>query len=172
MLTKLLRSFLNIVENPRSLPRFLGLYSLIWLLWHYQFLLSFGSATGDVLERFGNAIETNEEIQYLSVFFVTTMLFILYSGFQVFIKQSREHVDKIDREVNSPLSELVKNNDMEQLVSTLEALQKELKTSKDNERKAKLEVKNIIAKLMIVQTKLDETTADLQILKATKHTAL
>jgi hypothetical protein len=172
MLTKLLKSFLSIVENPRSLPSFLGIYSLIWLLWHYQFLLSFGTLTGGVIERVSNAIESVDRFQYISVFFVTIMVFILYSGFQALIKHSREHVDKIDSEKNSPLTELVKNNDMEQLVSTLEVLQKELETSKDNEKKAKLEVKKIMAKLMTVQTKLDETNADLEILQATQHTTV
>ncbi|OUS24825.1 hypothetical protein A9Q98_13085 [Thalassotalea sp. 42_200_T64] len=168
MLTKLLRSFLNIVENPRSLPSFLGIYSLLWLIWHYQFLLRFGSATGNVVERLGNAKTAMDEFQFFSVFFVTITLFILYSGFQVFIKYSREHVDKVDREKNNNLTELDKKNDMEQLVSTLEILQNKLRTSQENEKKAKIEEKNIMAKLMVVQTKLDETAADLEVLKNTQ----
>ena len=167
-----LRSFLNVVENPRSLPSFLGVYSLLWLLWHYQFLLSFCTATGNVIDRLGNAIDTTANFQYITVLVVTTILFILYFSFQTFIKYSREHVDKLDREENNPLSELSEDSDMEQLVITLRALQKEIKISKENEKKAKIEVKNIMAKLMMVQAKLDETTADFEILKATKHTSV
>jgi hypothetical protein len=172
MLTKLLKSFLSIVENPRSLPNFLFVYSLIWLLWHYQFLLSFGTLTGGVIERFSKAIDGVDEFHYISVFFVTTILFVLYFGFQVLVKQSREYVDKIDRKEKFPLNALVKSNDMEQLVLTLEVLQKELETSKASEKAAKLEVKKAIAELMIVQTKLDETNADLEILKASKQIAV
>jgi len=167
MLTKLLRSFLNVVENPRALPSFLGLYFLLWLIWHHQFLLSFGASTGGVIDRLGNAIESIDEFQYFSVLFTTIMLFVLYSGFQVFIKYSREHIDKIDRDKDSQISELAKKNDMEQLVSTLENLQEELRTSKENEKKAKIEVKKIMSQLITVQNKLDEATADLEIMKNT-----
>jgi len=163
-----LRSFLNVVENPRSLPSFLGIYSLLWLLWHYQFLLSFGVAKGNVIERLDNAINTTTNFQYITVFVITTIVFALYFSFQTFIRYSREQVDKLDREENNPLSEITKNSDMEQLVLRLEYLQKEIKTSKDNEIKAKVEVKNIMGKLMVVQAKLDEATADLEILKSTK----
>ena len=167
MLTKLLRSFLSVAENPRSIPNFIGVYFLLWLIWHNQFLFSFGTATGGMAERFSLATETNGELQFLSVFFVTLLLFVLYTCFQFFIKYSREHVDKMDREENSPLGELEKNADMEQLVLMLETLQQELKVSKGNESKAKTEVKNIMAKLIEVQTTLDETTADFEILKST-----
>jgi len=163
-----LRSFLNVVENPRSLPSFLGMYSLLWLLWHYQFLLSFSVAKGNVIERLDNAINITTNFQYITVFVITTIVFALYFSFQTFIRYSRKQVDKLDLEENNPLSEITKNSDMEQLVLKLEDLQKEIKTSKDNEIKAKVEVKNIMGKLMVVQAKLDETTADLEILKNTK----
>ena len=53
--------------------------------------------------------------------------------------------------------------------STLEVLQQQLKTAQENEKNAKAETKNVIDKLITVQTKLDETTADFEILKNEQH---
>lgn len=168
-MTKLIKSFLNIVDNPRSLPNFLGIYLLLWLIWHHQFLLSFGLATGSVNNRLDKAMAIIGEFQYLSVFFATITLFLCYFAFQVFVNSAREHVDKKDLEDNHHLSDLDKQKDMAQLVSTLEALQKQVKAAEENEKKAKTEAKAVMAKLMLVQTRLDETTADLDILKSEQH---
>jgi hypothetical protein len=89
-------------------------------------------------------------------------------SFKSFVKSSREYVDKVDREQNDPLSESIKHNDIEQLVLVLESLQKEIALSKANEKKAKVQVKEVMTKSLILQTKLDEVTADFEILKATK----
>jgi pyruvate/oxaloacetate carboxyltransferase len=89
-------------------------------------------------------------------------------SFKSFVKSSREYVDKVDREQNDPLSESIKHNDIEQLVLVLESLQNEIALSKANEKKAKVQVKEIMKKSLILQTKLDEVTADFEILKATK----
>jgi hypothetical protein len=163
-----LRSFLNVVENPRSLPTFLGTYSLFWLLWHYQFLLNIGAAPGGVFERINIAIELESSFQYILVLCLTLVFFALHLTFKSFVKSSREYVDKVDREENDPLNELIKQNDIEQLVFMLESLQKEIKLSKENERKANAEVKSIIAKFISLQTSYDEITADYEILKAAK----
>ena len=163
-----LRSFLNVVENPRSLPTFFGVYASIWLLWHYQFLLNIASANGAFFQRLNTAIAMEGDFQYILVLFFTVVLFTLHLGFKSFVKSSREYVDKVDREENDPLNELIKNNDMEQLVLMLDTLQKEIKISKEKEKKAKLKTKDIMDRLISLQTNFDEVTADFEILKAKK----
>jgi hypothetical protein len=163
-----LRSFLNVVENPRSLPTFLGVYVLFWLLWHHQFLLNIGAVSGGIFERIHTAIVLENSFQYILVFCLTIVFFVFQFSFKSFVKSSREYVDKVDREQNDPLSESIKHNDIEQLVLVLESLQKEIALSKANEKKAKVQVKEVMTKSLILQTKLDEVTADFEILKATK----
>jgi hypothetical protein len=163
-----LRSFLNVVENPRSLPTFLGVYVLFWLLWHHQFLLNIGAVSGGIFERIHTAIVLENSFQYILVFCLTIVFFVFQFSFKSFVKSSREYVDKVDREQNDPLSESIKHNDIEQLVLVLESLQNEIALSKANEKKAKVQVKEIMKKSLILQTKLDEVTADFEILKATK----
>tara|TARA_B110000014_G_scaffold263746_1_gene261620 strand:- start:2306 stop:2803 length:498 start_codon:yes stop_codon:yes gene_type:complete len=163
-----LRSFLNVVENPRSLPTFLGVYVLFWLLWHHQFLLNIGAVSGGIFERIHTAIVLENSFQYILVLGLTIVFFVFQFSFKSFVKSSREYVDKVDREQNDPLSESIKHNDIEQLVLVLESLQNEIALSKANEKKAKVQVKEIMKKSLILQTKLDEVTADFEILKATK----
>jgi hypothetical protein len=162
MLTKLLKSFLAIVENPKSLPNFIGLYLITWLFWHNQLIIEFFNAQGTITARLSTAITAIESFQYLAVFLLTILLFILRIGFDAFISSSRKYVNKKEQENDQ--DGLQNDKDIERLLATLEETREQLKASKDREKRLKQTNNENINKLLKLQAKLDEVNADKQLL--------
>jgi len=162
MLTKLLKSFLAIVENPKSLPSFIGLYLITWLFWHNQLIAEFFNAQGTITTRLSTAIAAVENFHYLAVFWLTILLFILRIGFDAFVNTSRKYVDKKEQENDQ--DGLENDKDIERLLATLEETRAQLKASKAREKQLKQSNNENINKLLKLQAELDEVNADKQLL--------
>ena len=162
MITKFLKSFLAIIENPKSLPTFISLYLLTWLFWHNQLIAEFFNAQGAITTRLSTAIAAVDNFQYIAVFWLTLFLFILRIGFDAFVTSSRKYVDKKEQENNQ--DSLEQDADVQRLLTTLDETREQLKASKEREQQLKLANKETISKLLNVQAQLEEVTADKQLL--------
>jgi len=162
MITKFLKSFLAIVENPKSLPTFISLYLLTWLFWHNQLIAEFFNAQGSLTTRLSTAIAAVDNFQYIAVFWLTLFLFILRIGFDAFVSSSRKYVEKKEQENNQDSFE--QDADVQRLLTTLDETREQLKASKEREQQLKLANKESINKLLNTQAQLEEVTADKQLL--------
>lgn len=167
MISKALKSFLSVVENPKSLPSFIGLYLFTWLLWHNQLFVEFFHALGTITERLTTAIDAVTSFQHLTVFWLTIALFILRIGFDALVSSSRKYIDKKEQENNQDT--LQHNNDVERLLTTLDETREQLKTAKEREKQLKKINSGNVNKLLKIQAQLDEVNADRQLLMQTNE---
>jgi hypothetical protein len=161
MLTKLLKSLLSVVEDPRSLPTFITLYLLTWLIWHNQLFIDFFAAQGGFSNKISAAITGVSFSQTITVFWLTIFLFILRAGFIFFIKSSRKYVEQQEENNHS----IEQADDIKRLITTLAEVNAQLARAINKEKQAKANNKESINKLLAAQAELDEINADNLILK-------
>jgi septal ring factor EnvC (AmiA/AmiB activator) len=109
------------------------------------------------------AIEDN---QYLVVFFITCLLFIIRLAFNYLMFRSREVLNNADDNFANAREDQIfeKNDDISSLMATLTKTRQKLRESQEREKKAIEEKNATIKKLIAMQHQLDEAQADIDIL--------
>lgn len=162
-MTQLLKSFLTIAENPRTLPNFIFAYLVVTVIWHHEFLFTFATSASGFTQRLDLAFAAVDSFQYVAVFFLTLILFALKLLFNYLVKASREHVNEQEQKMKTTLVDVDTSKDMEHLISVLDNLKEQLKQAQENEKQAKMKAKEAISHLNSTQQKLDELAADFEV---------
>jgi hypothetical protein len=163
---KTLKSILTFTENQHPAPSFIIIYVLTWLAWHNQLVSNFMSAQGDFFAKASAALGSIEDNQYVVVFLLTILIFIVrvtvsYLGFR-----SRQLLNNVDEDYTSARDDqkYTENKDIANLMATLTKTQQQLAESKAREKKLTLEKNAAITKLLAMQHELEEAQADIDIL--------
>ncbi|GHF89602.1 hypothetical protein [Thalassotalea marina] len=162
-MNKLLKSFLYVAENPKNITSFIWLYVLISILWHNQFLLTFATTQGGFTTRLNSGLDALGSFEYLWVLSLTLLFFTLKLVFNYTVKVSRDRINLEEQKKKTTLVDVDTSNDMQQLISVLQDLKEQLKQAQENEKLAKLSAKEVVAHLHTTQQKLDEVSADFEI---------
>lgn len=163
---KTLKAILAFTENQQPAPSFIIIYLVTWLVWHNQIVSTFISATGDIWSRMNSAIAAVNENQYLVVFFLTCFIFILRLAYHYARFKSTELLNSSDDDYLKGREDQTfeRNEDIAQLMSTLELVQQQLAESKAREKKAISERNEQVKKVLTIQYELEEARADVKIL--------
>ena len=163
---KTLHSILSFTENQHPAPSFVVIYIVTWFTWHNQILSYFISAQGNFFTKVMTALGAIEDNQYLVVFFITCLLFIIRLAFNYLMFRSREVLNNADDNFANAREDQIfeKNDDISSLMATLTKTRQKLRESQEREKKAIEEKNATIKKLIAMQHQLDEAQADIDIL--------
>jgi septal ring factor EnvC (AmiA/AmiB activator) len=163
---KTLKSILTFTENQHPAPSFILIYILTWFAWHNQLFMSFVNAQGDFFTKVTAALNAIEDNQYIVVFLLTCLIFLVRLTVNYLSFRSRELLNNVDDEfVNARDDQkFAANADVANIMSTLAKTQQKLADSKEREKKLSTEKKAAITKLLAVQHELEEARADIDIL--------
>ena len=165
---KTLKSLLVFTENQRPAPGFIIIYLGTWLAWHNQMLTAFLSAHGGFSAKFNAALSALTENQYMVVFWLTCVLFLIRLFYNFVRFKSAQFLNNSDQDFvdNNDKQAAESNQDIANLMATLESVQKQLAASREREKKALAERNEQLRKFLGVQAELDEARADIAILNA------
>ena len=165
-----LKSILTFTENQNPAPSFIAFYIVTWLAWHNQLFTYFINAEGGVLSKVSSALNSLDDNQYLLVFFLTCLLFLLRLGFNYFSFRSREILNSVDDNFANAREDqkFAANSDVANLMATLTKTQQQLADTKVREKKAIADKTATIKELLNVQHQLDEARADIEMLNNTQ----
>jgi hypothetical protein len=163
---KTLKAILSFTENQKPAPSFIVIYILTWIVWHNQVFTAFFSVQGDFFTRIDAALLSLEKNQYLVVFLITCLIFLLRLGYGYLTFKSRELLNSSDDTfINAREDQIFeKNDDISNLMSALTKAKEQLAASKDREAKLAEEKNTAIKKLLALQHQLDEAKADIAML--------
>ena len=163
---KTLQSILRFTENQHPAPSFVVIYILTWFTWHNQIFSYYINAQGNFFTKVMTSLGAIEDNQYLVVFFITCLLFIIRLAFNYLMFRSREVLNNADDNFANAREDQIfeKNDDISSLMATLTKTRQKLRESQEREKKAIEEKNATIKKLIAMQHQLDEAQADIDIL--------
>ena len=163
---KTLKSILTFTEQQHPAPSFIVIYILTWLAWHNQLLTNFISTQGDFFNKITAALTSLDDNQYVVVFLLTCLIFIVRLAFNYLRFRSRELLNNADDDFANAREDqkFAKDSDISNLMAVLEKTRQQLANSKAKEQKAVTEKNETIKKLLSLQHELEEARADLDIL--------
>ncbi len=167
---KTLKSILAFTENQHVAPSFIAIYIITWLFWHNQLFSSFINAKGDFFSKVATSFTSLEKNQYLVVFLLTCIVFLVRMAINYFSFKSRELLNSADDDfVNGRDDQkFAKNSDIANIMAALTKTKQQLVDSKEREKKVIAEKNDAIKKLLSLQHELDEARADIDLLNKVK----
>lgn len=161
-----LKSILTFTDNQNPAPSFLAIYMLTWLAWHNQLFTHFIAAQGDFFTKVAAASASIEDNQYLVVFWLTCVIFVLRLGVNYLSFKSKELLNSVDDDFGGAREDqkFSQNSDITNLMATLTKTQQQLAESRAREKKAITAKNDAIKKLLNTQHELDEARADIAML--------
>jgi len=170
---KTLKSILTFTEHQHPAPSFIVIYILTWLAWHNQLLSNFISAQGDFLNKTTAALASIDDNQYVVVFLLTCLIFIIRLAVNYLSFRSRELLNSADDDFADARDDqkFAEDSDIAKIMATLTKTQQQLADSKEREKKLIAEKNSAIKSMLRLQHELDEAKADIDILQKTKVSA-
>lgn len=168
---KILKSIHSFTENQRAAPSFVIIYIVTWLVWHNQLFTHFINANGSFLNKVTSAMSSIDDNQYLVVFFLTCIIFLMRFAFNYLSFRSRELLNSTDDTFANVGDDQLfsENSDVANLMTTLTKTKQQLADVKVREKKAIADKTEMMKKLLSVQGELDEARADIDVLKKTQQ---
>ena len=163
---KTFKAILTFTENNNPAPSFIIIYLLTWLMWHNQLFSAFIYTEGGFLSRLMASFSAVNDNNYLIVFFLTCLIFLVRLIFNYFIFRSTEILNSADDTFDDIRKgqKFAKDSDIGKLMETLTKTKQQLIDAKISEKKAITDKNNTIKKLLNLQHELDEARADIDVL--------
>lgn len=167
-----IKSLLTFTESQNPTSSFIVIYIMTWLAWHNQIITHFLSAHGDFLTKISTAFKAIDDNQYVVVFLLTTLIFIIRLVISYAKFRSQEIIDNTDETFTNARSDqkFAKSNDISTLMDTLSKAQQQLAESRDREKKLITEKNTAMKKILSLQNELEEAKADITLLSSVKAT--
>ncbi|WP_231731460.1 hypothetical protein [Colwellia sp. TT2012] len=167
---KTLKSMLSFTESQHPAPSFIVIYMITWLAWHNQLFTHFINVQGDFFTKVAAALSSIDDNQYIVVFLLTGLIFIVRLGVNYLSFKSKQLLNSADDDFVNARDEqkYAKSNDITNLMATLTKTQQQLAESRAREQKVTAEKNNAIKKFLTVQHALDEARADIEMLNNSK----
>ena len=135
---KTLKSILTFTENQHPAPSFIAIYIVTWFVWHNQLFTYFINAQGDFFTKLTTAMAAIDDNQYVVVFLLTCLLFIIRLAVNYLTFRSHEMLNNADDNFANARDDQVfaKNDDISHLMATLTKTQQQLADTQAREKKA------------------------------------
>lgn len=163
---KTLKALIEYNQNQKPAQSFIIIYALTWLFWHNQIFTSFINSNGGLDAKVSAVVNSVPNNQYIAVFIISCVLFILRLAINFISFKSKEFIDSPDDSILSARADQIyaKDSDVAHLMATYEKTKQQLADSKEREREAVAAKKDAIKKLMAAEHELEEAKAEIEIL--------
>ena len=168
MLSNKSKFYLTLVSKLKPSPSFFFIYTVIWFLWHNDFVTTLISTQADITSKIQAAMAAVPNNQFLVVLFLTIGTVLLLNIFDYLkdVASENEDTGMVELLKNSNTSATEGENDIKYVVATLGKTKKKLSDAIARENKLSQDKTELVSKLLKIEYQLEETLADNTLLKA------